>query len=36
MSAEQITAFLPVLGVWLSAGLVTGWVAGFFGARRPG
>jgi hypothetical protein len=28
MTPEQLTAFLPTLGTWLIAGLMTGWLAG--------
>jgi hypothetical protein len=33
MSAEQVAAFLPLLGLWLTAGLVSGWAVGVLRGR---
>jgi hypothetical protein len=32
MTPEQFSAFLPLLGLWMMAGLASGWLVG--GLRR--
>jgi hypothetical protein len=33
MGAEQLVSLLPSLGVWMTAGLVSGWLVGVYQPR---
>jgi hypothetical protein len=34
MASEQLIALLPTLGMWMTAGLVSGWLVGMYQSAR--
>jgi hypothetical protein len=35
MLTEHLIALLPTLGVWMTAGLLSGWLVGMYQSARP-
>jgi hypothetical protein len=35
MASEHLTALLPTLGVWMTAGLLSGWLVAMYQSARP-